>query len=299
MRTLPFLLLLSCDGSDSCKPGFSLNTEGLCEVDDADPEFDALLQRVDELEAAVDALTNRFDNHGGGSLGCPSDMVQVGDFCMDTYKASVWSDEACSDAQYGIDLDDYPAGFPDSGDWVVPAYACSISDVVPSGNLTWFQAAQACTLSGKSLCTNAQWQSAAAGIPSDASLCGLLEDVPTKTGSYPDCVSSWGTVDQVGIRWEWTADWTPGGPIAMTAEDGHNFHQYPWPFDYGDGGDYTLNFNGTAMGHDGEILGGLPSAVIRGGDYGNGESGGKFSLSVARGPSHMAPFIGFRCCSGL
>ncbi len=82
----------------------------------------------------------------------------------------------------------------------------------------------------------------------------------------------------------------------MTAADASNGRQNPWPDSYGDGSDYTLNVNGEAMGA-GVMMPGLPAAQIRGGDYSTGAEGGSFALSRARGPSHLAPFIGFRCCS--
>jgi len=37
--------------------------------------------------------------------------------------------------------------------------------VLPSGCITWFQANQACLLSGKRLLTNREWQGAAASTP--------------------------------------------------------------------------------------------------------------------------------------
>ena len=44
-------------------------------------------------------------------------------------------------------------------------YAVSVAGVLPSTCLTWFQAEQACRLSGKRLITNQEWQAAAAGTP--------------------------------------------------------------------------------------------------------------------------------------
>ncbi|MDP2313414.1 MAG: hypothetical protein Q8P41_10945 [Pseudomonadota bacterium] len=273
-------------------------------------DVEALFQRIADVEAGVaDALASVESLAGtveslaatvaalpGGADACPDEMVRVGEFCIDRWKASVWDEPDCAGTSYGLDRPDFPDTFPASGDWTAPLYACSVEGVVPAGNVTWFQASQACALSGKSLCTNAQWQTAVAGTPSAESDCALSTGAPVETGSFPACVSRWGTHDQVGIRWEWTADWSSGGAAWMTAADGDSGRQTPWPESYGDGVDYTLNVNGEAMGA-GSMMPGLPSAMIRGGDYSTGAEGGSFAMSRARGPSHLAPYIGFRCCS--
>src|SRR5262249_43834089 len=44
-------------------------------------------------------------------------------------------------------------------------YALSIPGVKPTACITWFQANQACLLSGKRLLTNREWQGAATGTP--------------------------------------------------------------------------------------------------------------------------------------
>jgi formylglycine-generating enzyme required for sulfatase activity len=263
-------------------------------VEALERELASSAEALEALRATVDALPSGVTI----DRSCPEGTLAVGDFCVDQWKASVWSEPACdtSGLQYGAETGDYPASFPVSGDWTAPLYACSLPDVVPAGDITWFQAAQACALSGKSLCTNAQWQVAVAGTPPEVAACALESGAPVATGAYTACVSNWGTQDQVGIRWEWTADWTPGGVSWVTAGDGDSARQTPWPATYGDGLDYTLNWNGQALG-EGSMEFGLPSAIIRGGDYNNGTEGGSFALSAARGPSHRAPYIGFRCCA--
>jgi hypothetical protein len=294
-----FLVLIALSGCDAA-------TQAVDErVAAVEQHVAALAERVGAVEAGVSdtlaslgALSETVAALSGGPRACPDEMVQVGDFCIDRWKASVWDDPSCEGegTDYGVDAADFPATFPESGDWTAPLYACSIEGVIPAGNLTWFQASQACALSGKSLCTNAQWQTAVAGTPSDEAACALSNGAPIATGAYPDCVSSWDTHDQVGIRWEWMADWSSGGAAWMADDDGDRGRQLPWPESYGDGLDYTLNVNGEAMGA-GQMMPGLPSATIRGGDYSTGSEGGSFALSRARGPSHMAPYIGFRCCS--
>jgi len=66
------------------------------ELDAAKSENTALNERVSELEAAP------------GSGVCPSDMVPVGDFCVDRYEASLWVRKdgqkvVCSELQEAID----------------------------------------------------------------------------------------------------------------------------------------------------------------------------------------------------
>lgn len=294
----------------SLSPGCGTATEALARVTGVEQRLSALTERVDALEATVaDAVTTiealaddtdtaETDTDTVPPTGCAEGMVGVGEFCIDTWKASVWDNPTCdgTGTMYGAERPDYPATFPESGDWTEPLYACSLPGVVPAGDLTWFQAAQACALSGKSLCSNMQWQVAVAGTPSDEAACALSSGAPVATGSYPECVSSWGTWDQVGIRWEWTSDWATGGATWMVEADGDSGRQVPWPASYGDGQDYTLNHNGRAMG-PGVLQPGLPTAIIRGGDYSTGAEGGSFALSAARGPSHIAPYIGFRCCT--
>jgi hypothetical protein len=111
----------------------------------------------------------------------------VGNNCIDTYEASVWqiplsNTSLVKKVQQGkatlADLTaggatqlsptsscspGYPANFPNNGNWTPVlgsnppspgVYAVSIPGVHPSACITWFQANQACLLSGKRLLTN-------------------------------------------------------------------------------------------------------------------------------------------------
>src|SRR5689334_8675408 len=134
-----------------------------------------------------------------GTLKCSPDSVKVGNVCVDKYEASVWQIPPSNTAllkkveagkatlalltaggatQLGPAPSPcspgYPANFPPSGQWTPVlgssppspgVYALSIPGVHPSACITWFQAAQACRLSGKRLLTNLEWQDAAAGTP--------------------------------------------------------------------------------------------------------------------------------------
>ena len=89
----------------------------------------------------------------------------------------------------------------------------SIPGVQPSACITWFQANQACLLSGKRLLTNGEWQGAAAGTPDPGTDNGTTDcniaaaGHPVNTGSRSSCKSAWGVFDMVGNVDEWVADW--------------------------------------------------------------------------------------------
>jgi cysteine-rich repeat protein len=64
--------------------------------------------------------------------------------------------------------------FPDNGQWTAVSgssppspgvYAVSVAGVHPTTCVTWWQAAEACRLSGKRRLTNLEWQDAAADTP--------------------------------------------------------------------------------------------------------------------------------------
>jgi hypothetical protein len=158
--------------------------------------------------------------------------VQVGPTCVDKYEASVWDVPFYNHAligdikrgtatledliaggarQVSPCLPDFPESFPATGNWTAPLYAVSIPGVLPASCVSWFQAVQACALSGKRLLTNQEWQQAAAGTP-DTGIDNLDTDCAVgviKTGSRSSCVSRWGAFDMIGNVWEWVADWGP------------------------------------------------------------------------------------------
>jgi len=247
-------------------------------------------------------------------------MVKVGDFWVDRYEMSIvdsttWDSGKCdgSGTQYGTSSDDYPTTFPDSGNWSAKLYACSISGVTSSASMTWFQAQQACTLPGKHLCTNGEWQAAAAGTYDPGSYdgtsggaCHTNGSAVRKTGnagSTPaassSCISRFGAEDMVGNLWEWVDWWGQAGKSWMTidgAPDGAG--TAPWPSGYGDGKDATSNIDG--MAHNGSALNpwskGMPAAALRGGNAGNGTEAGVFAMRLYHGPSTGGSSFGARCC---
>jgi formylglycine-generating enzyme required for sulfatase activity len=259
---------------------------------------------------------------GAGTLKCPPDSVQVGNNCIDTYEASVWqippSDTslvklvqagkatlAALTAGGATQLapaatceapGDYGRGFPNTGNWtpVVGSsppspgvYAVSIPGVLPSACITWFQANQACLLSGKRLLTNREWQGAAAGTPdpgtdngtSDCNTGSVFDAV--NTGSRANCKSSWGVFDMVGNVEEWVADWADRNTVGCT----------DWTTSAGIPGGDASCFGGPG----GAGKAGLPGALIRGGHSSTGTFSGVFDVNSQTDPSFSFSTIGFRC----
>lgn len=162
---------------------------------------------------------------------CAPDSVASGNVCFDKYEASVWSTRnqtlirkiregtvtrreliAGGAVQRGVESQDYETSCLVNGAGCKNIYAVSIPGVIPSGYISWFQAAAAARNAGKRLPTSAEWQVAALGTPdevSGTSLCNENEaSAIAATGSRKACVSDVGVYDMVGNVEEWVADWT-------------------------------------------------------------------------------------------
>jgi len=211
-----------------------------------------------------------------GRRPCPSDMATVGGICIDKYEASVWSSPG-GGTQY---FNTYPCN--GNGQDCNNIYARSVAGAVPSGNMTWFQAQQACANSGKRLLTNTEWQTAVSGSPDPGGDNGTTDcntgayGNSVVTGSRSSCVSRWGNFDMVGNMWEYVADWLPP-PTACPGWGAFS-------------NDQNCGYSGagtTAM---------APYAPLRGGHWnGSGSLAGPFELASGDVVLSIGIFVGFRC----
>jgi formylglycine-generating enzyme required for sulfatase activity len=256
---------------------------------------------------------------------CPPDSIGIGGTCVDRYEASAWlvpglttdagralvakiqtgratvAELVAGGAQQlgcpSLGLTAYPASFPPDGDWTPTpgspptppgVYAASVRGVPPSTCTTWFQAEQACALSGKRLLTNQEWQRAVAGTPDPgaaddaATTCATTGAALAATGTRARCRSSWGVSDMVGNAWEWVADWADQNP---TCSD--------WTTQTGVAGNDYACFGGDAAGAFG--FANVPAAISRGGSVNSGVGAGTLAIQNQDPPAVAAVDGGFRC----
>lgn len=231
---------------------------------------------------------------------CPTGMESIADFCIDKYEATVFSQPDCAGTVYGVVSDNYPVTFDDAAQGTMAGgYACSKADTKPSRQITWFQASEACQAVGKRLCTNAEWQMAAAGTPDDPKLCNISGSGGTKSGlETPGCVSRWKVVNTIGNVAEWVADWKVAGTAWATKENQVNASV--WPPTFGDGKDAIFNVDSFVVrANDAGSLSwgkGMPAAMVRGGGFEDASCAGAFSVNMEQGPTVQKADIGFRCC---
>jgi hypothetical protein len=143
---------------------------------------------------------------------CPSDMVAAGTLCVDKYEASVYSDVSLTTIIAGANIN--TACSQDGSDCSVgaasPIYAGSVAGVMPSFDITYYQAAIACANVGKRLPTISEWQMAAAGTPTGqgdgTTGCNGSASLNTTGLAGANCKSTAGAFDMVGNVYELTAD---------------------------------------------------------------------------------------------
>lgn len=163
---------------------------------------------------------------------CPPGMIELADFCIDQFEASL------------VYADDNTPFSPYFNPGIENVRAVSIAGAVPQGYIDGFQAEDACTASGKRLCTDAEWQRACRGPTNtvypygdtlELGVCNdhrsvhpaieyygtsddwiwselgnpclnQLHDSVDLAGERQGCISAEGAFDMMGNLHEWTAD---------------------------------------------------------------------------------------------
>ena len=161
-------------------------------------------------------------------------------------------------------------------------YAVSLLGPTPSGNITWFQAQQACKNACKRLPSNAEWQAAVAGTPDPGPDNGTTDCntssafTAVATGSRSSCVSADGAFDMVGNLYEWVADWVPRSTACGSWSAG-------------------VSPTGDAQCLAGAATTGEPGALLRGGYFSTGSLAGPLAVVASDAPSLASSGVGFRC----
>ena len=266
----------------------------------------AALSSIIAMAACGGALAQTTATCAGN--GASDEMIRVGPLCVDKYEASVWEFPGGKGNLYPQSDPRYPSFFPNNGNWTKPLYAASVRGQYPARFLTWFQAQQACALSGKRLLTNAEWQMAAAGTPDPGpkgdgvSQCNTYSPDVVPTGQAANCMSKWGTHDMVGNVKEWVADWIQGPGInPSTVSNLFTPGLYlDSTKDHGIDAISGVNeaFHLEAPQSSQPIVStpdAMPAAIARGGYWTNSSSAGVFALDASHTPSSLDNATGFRC----
>ena len=181
--------------------------------------------------------------------------------------------------QLGTASDDYAPCTQNGQNCANDIYAVSLPSEIPSANITWFQAQEACANAGKRLPTSAEWQVGANGTPDPGpddgtTDCNSDTGSVTLTGARSSCVSARGAFDMVGNLDEWVADWVP---LSTECSDWGGFSD-----------DFMCLFGASTAA-------GGPGALLRGGDFRSRSSAGPLAVVGSGGPFNSRAFIGFRC----
>lgn len=247
--------------------------------------------RISTLETTSADHETRISDLEGTGGSCPDGMVQVADFCIDTYEASLVDRSGgatnptnCAiDGNNCSDKDTTGAG-ADGTNNTTAIYAQSAAGVAPVANISWFQAAQACANVGKRLPTNQEWQIAAAGT--NAADCNVSQGSVDLSDANPNCISNWGAINMVGNVSEWVADWIAGSGGGTSGTQGPTW------------GDDRYDGVREAQFQDSDSH--MPAAMVRGGDNNDGTGAGIFVLDATTAPSNDGNSNrGFRCAKTL
>jgi hypothetical protein len=234
----------------------------------------------------------------GFTVGCPELMVRAGSYCIDRFEAYV------VEIRDGKEIPHTHSLKPDGK----KLKAKVAYNVFPQSAINQFQASEACENAGKRLCTLQEWISACSGVEnfkypygnneqrkkcntrkghlmtelhgSDPKKWGngmndpLLNFIPgffSRTGNYPECVSSYGAYDMVGNLHEWVSTLVgkEAAPMKVIGKANPVFKTVPG---------------------NGIFVGGFFSSANQ-----NGE--GCYYMTTVHGPDQDDYSVGFRCCS--
>jgi formylglycine-generating enzyme required for sulfatase activity len=107
--------------------------------------------------------------------------------------------------EYGTSYQQWPATFPENGEWTEPMYAISIPGRYPTTCATWYRAYEACAASGKRLISDEEWTHAARIDPATGySGCNTSGGTIRRTDEG-SCVSRVGAANMVGNTWEFVS----------------------------------------------------------------------------------------------
>jgi formylglycine-generating enzyme required for sulfatase activity len=164
---------------------------------------------------------------------------------------------------------------------------------MPTVNVTWFQANEACRAAGKRLPAGDEWLAAASGTQ-DNSTCNTSSGGARAASASGACRSAWGAHDMIGGVWEWTAEWYAGlGDVTRSTPDAMNSDG--WGADYNSDGTWNITSSAYHDGNGSRRRFGVPSAAIRGGSGLDGARAGVFALPLEHSPSNWGSHVGFRC----